>query len=442
MRLRRYPSSAHLMRLHLEANSNQVGITHSSLLFGNTSVNSPKISLVSATMPDYLKLSLGEEVEFQPHLVGYGYYYEEAFIRFIGEAIERYALITSANFARSKFIVASYNDLKSEDNVLPWEYIDIFSEEDYSNFKRAGTKYDRLSKDDKISWLWCPSLFHPGERICVPVQFLFTGLNLQEPQFMTGFSKGTAAHRGAKRALQAAILEAVEADAFMLHWYANLKASEITVDDDIVQELCDLVTGTIDLSALSLDLSMPDTPGYVFNTVLSAPLGSRPTVVYGLGAGLEPKQTYYRTYLESLASHRLARYGGLLLPKDYIDGSEREFHTNLDTNVAYWAHETNSDEKREVIRSQKDGNLCLNALNDQSVVGEQVGHLLNQLSELSQYGVALDITPLELAGTGWNVIRVFFPELVQMSLPSFPYSRHPRMLHHGGVTNPHPHPLP
>ena len=41
-----------------------------------------------------------------------------------------------------------------------------------------------------------------------------------------------------------------------------------------------------------------------------------------------------------------------------------------------------------------------------------------------------------------KVMRVFIPELVQLSYPGFPYSRHPRVLEFGGITNAFPHPMP
>ena len=68
--------------------------------------------------------------------------------------------------------------------------------------------------------------------------------------------------------------------------------------------------------------------------------------------------------------------------------------------------------------------------------------MLSRLKKISKYAVYLDITPPEVIGTGLQVMRVFIPELVQLSYPGFPYSRHPRVLEFGGITNAFPHPMP
>ena len=39
-------------------------------------------------------------------------------------------------------------------------------------------------------------------------------------------------------------------------------------------------------------------------------------------------------------------------------------------------------------------------------------------------------------------MRVLIPELIQLSHPGCPYTRHPRIIAHGGVTNDVPHPMP
>ncbi|ODS23675.1 hypothetical protein AB835_07685 [Candidatus Endobugula sertula] len=394
-------------------------------------------------MPDYDKLLMGENSNVEYHLAGYGFYQEEAFIRLIGETAERYALVSSSHIVRNNFISASYNELTGQANVLPWELINIFSTSDYERLAKAKTRYEPLSKDDKISWLWCPSLFQPGEKIAIPVQFLYVGLSLQEKWFVTGISKGTAAHRTVKQALKAALIEAIEADAYMLRWYADLPTRKVEIDDDILQSICRELAGGLDLEPLFEELSMPDLPGHVLSAVLQNKKGGLPTIINGLSAGFEPKRVCYRAYVEALAIHPLARRGLLYMPEECTGCDDRAFHTNLDSNVMYWASCKDADKKLSFIQGRHANEVKLSQLPDDSTTtDEELEALIKGLSKISEFAVAFEITPVELAHSGWHIIRAFIPELMQLSLPSFPYSQHPRLLKYGGVAHNMPHTVP
>jgi hypothetical protein len=90
-----------------------------------------------------------------------------------------------------------------------------------------------------------------------------------------------------------------------------------------------------------------------------------------------------------------------------------------------------------------EGEVRLSALpNYQSTIDRELDYILGELRNISRYAVHLDITPPELEHTGWSVVRVFFPEMVQVSLPSFPYGAHPRLVQFGGIRNQLPHPSP
>lgn len=81
-----------------------------------------------------------------------------------------------------------------------------------------------------------------------------------------------------------------------------------------------------------------------------------------------------------------------------------------------------------------------------SMRGESADTILNKLihevKRVSKYAVYLDITPPEVSGWGWSVMRVFIPEICGMCLPGYPFKNHPRVLQYGGVVNDYPHPLP
>jgi thiazole/oxazole-forming peptide maturase SagD family component len=404
------------------------------------------MALVTSNMPDYHKLVVHANAEMVYHLAGYGIYQEEAMVRLLGEGIERYGLMVAGSLHEDKMFRASYADLRRETHVMPWEYINIYSQVDYERMS-AKTNIRPITQDDTISWLWCPSLFNPHQQICVPAQLLFTGLRKErlgsEKLFVPGFSKGAAAHVTVEKALKGAILESIEADAFMIRWYAAVKARRLLMDDLTLLSIMSTMMSELDYEVVAFDFTLPDIPGYTTGIGLVNQRQDRPVVLFGCCSSLDPAIGVYRALVEALAIHYLARNGPVIVPEHYLNSAVKRDYNNLDSNVAYWSNMEDADAKRAFIRQLVAGEVALSGLASHAHSdAEDLSYLLNGLRKVSQYAVWLDITPPEIAGQGWKVIRTFFPELLQMSLPAYPYSNHPRLVTYGGVRNELPHPSP
>ncbi len=441
--LRFYPSSVHVVNEFRRLCSQHFGIAESQIVQVTQVSHAPRMHTMTARLPNYHKILLGEKTEIQYHLAGYGVYREEALIRLLGEAIERYALVTAAAAVKTRLFKASYNDLKSDPDVMPWDLINIFTDKDYARM-RGKVIFRSVTPDDHISWIWCPSLFKPGKDICIPAQCLFTGVEFQdEIPFMTSFSKGCASHTVPKLALRSALLEAVEADALMIRWYALTKARRVVLDDPILRDMIAEIFSELDVEIVPYEYTMPGMPGHVFAVGVLSRGAERPTVLLGTGAGLIPGATLYRTLIEAVAIFYIGYNGPALQPRDYLTDIDEHSHTNLDSNVAYWASAADGDKKRAFMRNMLEGEVRLSTLaNYQSTIDEELEYIIGELQSISSCAVHLDITPPELDHTDWSVARVFIPELVQVSLPSFPYSGHPRLLQFGGIRNQLPHPSP
>jgi thiazole/oxazole-forming peptide maturase SagD family component len=441
--LRFYPSGVHVVNEFRRLCSQHFGIAESQIIQVTQVRRAPRMQTMTARLPAYHKLLLGDKTEIQYHLSGYGVYREEALIRLLGEAIERYALVTAAAAVKGTLFKASYNELKSDPDVMPWDLIRTFSDEDYARM-RGKVIFRSITPDDAISWMWCPSLCKSGKDICIPAQCLFTGVEFQdEIPFMTSFSKGCASHTVPKLALRSALLEAVEADALMLRWYALTKARRVVLDDPILRDMIAEIFSELDVEIVPYEYTMPGMPGHVFAVGVLSRGAERPTVLLGTGAGLVPGATLYRTLIEAVAIFYIGYNGPALQPRDYLEDIDVGSHTNLDSNVAYWASAAEGDTKRAFMRDMVDGEVRLSTLpNYESSIDEELEYIIGELQGISSYAVHLDITPPELDQTDWSVARVFIPELVQVSLPSFPYSDHPRLREFGGVRNQLPHPSP
>jgi thiazole/oxazole-forming peptide maturase SagD family component len=447
-----YPYSTHLMEDVLKPIcSEHGGIVKSLLVSVFKYFDEMDIRSVSAQMPAYHKVLLGTDVDLQYHLGGYGVFYEEALIRLAGEAIERYSLLVARYALADRIRYATYDQIAREGRVLPLEYLRPFSEASCEKLNRGDFRgIRRLERDDVVGWLSCPSLFEPDREIWVPAQMLFVGYRLNrvcnEVAFCPGFSTGTAAHTSFEKALQSALLEFIEIDALMVHWYCGLKAPTVTIDDlgvaGLVPKL--LATGSR-FEVVALDLKAIDgVDAHVIGAVLVNRRDDCPLIVFGAQGHLDPARALYRGLMEAMAISFLGVYGPLYQPKQYLATTSDRTFTDLDRNVAFFTSPESAAEKRRVIENLKGSRKVLSSMksHDTGDVRADTARLIRQLGAASEYGVYLDITPAETAARGWKVMRVYLPELVTMCVPGVPYDEHPRLKAHGGIRNGYPHPLP
>jgi thiazole/oxazole-forming peptide maturase SagD family component len=308
----------------------------------------------------------------------------------------------------------------------------------------------RLERDDVVGWLPCPSLFHPGREVWVPAQMLFVGYKPSrehdEVAFCPAFSTGTAAHTSLAQALQNALLEFIEIDALMLHWYTKRAAPSLIVDNLTVASMYPglfSADSPYDVLALDLSATLP-VEAHVIATALVNRKDERPLIVLGAQGHLDPASAFYRSLMEAMAIAFLGIYGPLYLPEQYFASRSGSDFTDLDRNVSFFASPEDGERKRAVLRELVCGTKVLSSLKSYDSGGnaDDTAKLVRQLSSVSEYGVYLDVTPPEARPFGWYVMRVFFPELVTMCVPGVPYGAHPRFEAFGGIRNEYPHPLP
>jgi thiazole/oxazole-forming peptide maturase SagD family component len=450
--LTQYPYSTYLTEDVLKPICSEHGGIVRSLLVSPVKYSEDlAIKSVVAQMPAYHKVLLNPKLNMQYHLSGYGTYYEEALIRLAGEAIERYSLMVAQYTLSDHIRYASHEQISREGRVVPFEYLRLYSDADYDKLN-SGQYHglQPLTPSDTVGWVKCPSLFTPGSEIWVPAQMLFVGYRMSrehnEVAFCPGFSTGTAAHTSIAKALQNALLEFVEIDALMLHWYTDLKAPEVAIDDLTVARLVPkLFAADSGYDVLALDLRVLEgVDAHVFGSVLLNKKEDRPFIVFGAQGHLDPVRGFYRGLMEAIAIAFLGIYGPLYLPAEYLVPTTGSGYTDLDKNVAFFASPEGAEEKRGVIRNLIQGRKALSGMKSHATknTAGDTARLVRQLSSVSEYGVYLDVTPPETRGRGWKVLRVFLPELVTMCVPGVPYRNHPRLKRYGGVVNDYPHPLP
>ncbi len=450
MNLTYYPSHKHILNQYERFCGQHTGIMESQIVMQANSSLIRNVTLATAVMPNYHKALFGDSAEISYHLSGYGIYKEEAYVRLLGEGIERYGLFTSVLYYKDKLEYHTYNELaeKYPDKVIPWTLIDIYGDKEYEKLERS-TFLSRVTKDDIIGWVECPSLFDKNRSYYIPAQMMFIGYRINkeknEKWFTPAFSKGSAAHTSLEKALAGAITESIESDALMLKWYGQYHAKEVIIDDYDLSMIVNKILDGTNYSMRVYDYTIDPELGYVFGVALINNYNERPKVVMGCSSNYDPRKAIYRGLMEAMAILYLVINGPIVMPKDYLECAHEKEYANLDSNVSFWASITNSEEKLAHLENIVDGRKALSSYPDllaEEGVNE-LDKLLTELKKISKYSVFMDITPVEVDKKGLKVMRVFSPDLVQMSFPGMPYSKHPRMIKYGGVQqNEFPHPLP
>ena len=269
-----YPSHKNVLNKYNSICGHQTGILDSIIIMQANSVISENINTCTAMLPNYHKILLGDNAEVNYHLSGYGIYRDEAVIRLLGEGIERYALFTANLYFEEKLKYASYNQLKEKypDNIIPWEYVKIYNDEDCNKLNSIGI-LENITEDDILSWVLLPSLFDNEKEYYVPAQNFFLSHIIRrdknEKVFIGGFSKGSASHKNVKLALKSAINEIIECDSCMIKWYTDSKVQEVIIDDDILNETINLILKDINYTVRVFDYTADSNLGYVFTVMLT-----------------------------------------------------------------------------------------------------------------------------------------------------------------------------
>ncbi len=447
-----YPTHQHLFNRYRKVGAEQSGILRS-LINNPTRITNSELDTLtlSATIPQYHKLCVAGHASISYHLSGYGLHNEEALIRLMGEAIERYSLVANALPYLPRVVYASYRDISKEGEVIPWEYLHLFSGEDYKKLEKTQYAYLRpLGEDDIVGWVRCPSLLDPGREIWMPMQMLFIGykaakMTKGEAPFTMGFSTGTASHTSVEKALLNAILEFIEIDALMINWYTQRKADRVVIDNPEISRAFPWIHDPQAGYELQLlDLTLPDPlQAHTFGCALRNRKEERPFIVYGAQAELNPIKGAYRGIMEALAISVLGFLGPLYTPSLFVRSANPDHFDDLDLNVHFYLNPKNATLKRAILDTTiGDKTKNLSSLPNRSTGNskEDLMGLIGALKEFSQYAVYLNVTPPEVMELGWSVMRVYIPELVTMCLPGIPYSRHPRLKDR--ITNDYPHALP
>jgi thiazole/oxazole-forming peptide maturase SagD family component len=372
------------------------------------------------------------------HIGGSGTQYEEVVIRTLGETIERYAQFLPAPGPEPTIATA-------EELALPIVADERFRFFSSDQLERPGFPFSALAPGTPVGWVTAESL--TGEGPCwIPAQPALVGYARaeHEPQYAPGVTTGTAAHTGVLAATRNALLELIQIDAAVGHWYGHGEAVAIGSDAR---------TGALErlLARLLRDggprprfywLRSADLPGFAVACVLE--WDELPRCAVGLGCELGLADAMYKAFLESAAVAQLAK---VILFRQATAGVEAgaadpDAIYDLDTNVAYYA--VHGDEPTFRERFAEADPVAPSSLPRDAGLepADAVRTLVAAFRDSSKRLAFLDLTSADVRELGFCVVRVWTPDLLSLPLPSAPPLEHPRFAAYGGAVHDRPHPYP
>jgi thiazole/oxazole-forming peptide maturase SagD family component len=382
------------------------------------------------------------------HIGGGGVFLEEALIRSLGETAERYSQLLSGRMLAERTTFASFSELVARGAaVLPAEHYRFFQAAQLSS---KGFRFKAFDPDAAMSWVEMTEIGSERE-VQVPAQLVLVGYRIREedgePWLSTAVTTGTAAHTNPRHALRNALLELIQIDTAMGHWYSRAVAPEIVLDGRTaaIQRIVAKHWGCSQQPPVFHWLRSPDLPGFTVACIVRAKRGGIPAAAVGLGIDLELSEALYKAMLEAVGVANLAKiswlyrqtadkagFSGAIDPAKIFD---------LDTNVVYYAQPHNA-----AILSSKFGSERIAASAMPRDLGTDESSDLRLLTRcFPETGKRLffaDVTSPEIRDLSLHVARVWSPDVLPLSLPSAPMLAHPRYERYGGSVFEHPHPYP
>jgi ribosomal protein S12 methylthiotransferase accessory factor len=370
----------------------------------------------------------------------------EAMAGAIGEAVERYCASHPypEHTVRSTFAALGDRAIDPASLVL------------YSEGQYAGEGFPFRRPGEQAVFTWMPAVSLPDrQEVLVPASFVYLNYPCERPEeyLADPTSNGLAAGPDLASAVLGGLLELVERDGFLIHWYNRLPAPRVDLSGlgGLFRSVpAHFHRSGVEVSAFNLttDLAIP-----VMMAVATGPAGPGPAAAVGLGCDLDPAEALRRAVMEMCQSYlgemnRMRREGGNARVRSPQDVREPEDHGTL------FAREETLPELSFLL----DGDRVqrLEDLPDRST-GRADGDLETCVGIVTRAGHRVayaDVTTPDLLPTGLRVVRVLAGGLQPMHFGTYYERRGGRRLYEVPVAlgyaarprtepelNPFPHPL-
>lgn len=345
---------------------------------------------------------------------GGGLEQEDARIRAVAEAVERYA---SCVYSPEQFIWATAEELGPE--ALDLETLPRCSEAELAHPKCPITA---PRKDLPIRWVRGISLTS-GRQTWIPAVMVYLHIPPKSPgeRFWLPISTGCAAHITLEQALISAICEVVERDAISLVWYQQLAVPRIEFDqlppetEALVKRL-----NRSDVQQLFFDATTDMGIPTVYSVQLS-PHHPKLAAMVMCSTDLDPGRSIGKVIRES-ASSRLA----MQVPRQHA--ADLDDFLDLVDGAIYMGQHEHLHAYDFLIQSPTSRRFSNMPVLESGDPAQDLAFLIRHLAAKGCELYAVDLTTDEALCAGLRIVRVVIPQLMPLSFAyRARYLGHPRL---------------
>jgi ribosomal protein S12 methylthiotransferase accessory factor len=351
------------------------------------------------------------EIEFRAG--GSGMSLKEALMRAIGEVIERYSI---SFYDERDLIFASFNDLEKKGlNAIDPQNLPLFSSYQYST---PGFPFEKFERNTKVAWIEGFNLTTKSP-ILVPAQLIIGVYKYLKGEKRIGYSttSGCAAALSKEEAILKGIYEQIERDAIMITWYTKYTPPKIELKNTYISRKLKNKKIKYYILDISLDHRIPVIMAISIDTTKRGI-----TFTCGFSSNLNIQNAIYKALLEVSQGRVYIKRSVATTPYSLIDPSRI---TDFDGNLRFYANRINLKYLKFLINSSQvvreddiKNKFAFSSTND---IKRDLKILLNLIFKKGYNLIIFDLTTDDIRDLGFNVIRVFIPELVQLGVPAYPF---------------------
>jgi ribosomal protein S12 methylthiotransferase accessory factor len=390
---------------------------------------------------------LGQRLDHVGGIGGAGLSRADAAAAAVGEALERY----SATYVpRERLAVATAAEL-GRDAVAP-ERFALFSNRQYA---QAGFPCRPFRRDTRVAWIegWAVAT---GRRAWLPAELVFLGDAVPDGCARIGYatSSGAACAVTREGALERALCELLERDAFMIAWANRLSLPRLEWSrDDRLADLDRRYFAVTGLAYSVVDLSVVhELPSFL--GIVRARAGVPGALGVGAGTSVDVERAWWKSLSEAFASREAGVKLTLVAPEATY-GPRGASVVGFDDHIRYYA-----DHARAAGAAFLDASTVRRAVADiplleGATAEDRVVALSDRIRRAGSDAYAVDVTSPDVRELRQCVVKVVAPELCALDVPhAARFLGGPRLYHAAqelglrrtplteDEVNPEPHPFP
>lgn len=341
---------------------------------------------------------------------GCGFKWDDAILGTIGETVERYA---AAFYNLDDSVYSSYENLAYH-AVDPKEFA-LFHPQQHQNGTLAMHGMREFTSDVELTWFPTLDLTN-GKQTYLPGQFIYLPFSRDRNSVTVSTSTGLAAHTDYHKAILSGLYEAIERDSFVLTWMHNLVPEKIKITPPI-QHYIDKhfpVKYNWHFFDITYDLQIPTTLGICFGES-------------EFGKFIAVGTSSRATYGESLQK-TIQEIGQAIPYFRYLLGEKKDWHPSNDFNLIQ------SFEDHSILYTKRTDlwpifNQWVDAKESKVIDlfekqtysdADQLKAIIKIMKDKGYNVLFKDITTHDIRQIGFFSIKVFIPQLIQLS-GSYPF---------------------